>query len=154
MLTSAWEHLSGVAPMGSGWANPWAPWLRGHPSLRITALSWVVPEITPPGNSIPLLSHRHPRASWHKVMPLEHLTFLCNSCKCNDDTCTMVGKMEIWEVSSWEMLVYGGKYWNLKGNCVFLYMETHRILWKFCSLPRKRAFFQPCIMQSDSFVCA
>ena len=25
--------------MGSGWANPRAPWLRGHPNLRITALS-------------------------------------------------------------------------------------------------------------------
>ena len=31
--------ISGVTPMGSGWANPRAPWLRGHPSLCITALS-------------------------------------------------------------------------------------------------------------------
>ena len=30
---------SGVTPMGSGWANPRAPWLKGHPSLRITAMS-------------------------------------------------------------------------------------------------------------------
>ena len=57
--------------MGSGWANPRAPWLRGHPSLRITALSKLGCAWNKPTRGIySTLSHRHPRAPWHKVTPL------------------------------------------------------------------------------------
>ena len=57
--------------MGSGWANPRAPWLRGHPSLRITALSKLglcLNNLT--RGTFSILSHGHPRAPWHKVTPL------------------------------------------------------------------------------------
>ena len=63
----------GETPMGSGRANPQAPWLRGHPSLRITSVSRVVPEITPPVASI---FHFEPQAPWHKVTPLHPNTFM------------------------------------------------------------------------------
>ena len=66
---------SGVTPMGSGWANPRAPWLRGHPSLHITALSKLGCAWNKPTRGIySTLSHRHPRAPWHKVTPLNSNT--------------------------------------------------------------------------------
>ena len=62
---------SGITPMGSGWANPWAPWLRGTQACSFKPwVSWVVPKITPPGGIYSTLSHRHPPAPWHKVTPL------------------------------------------------------------------------------------
>ena len=63
----------GVTPMCSGWANPRAPWLRGHPSLRITALSTLGCAWNIRTRGIySTLSHRHPRAPWHKLTPLGH----------------------------------------------------------------------------------
>ena len=63
---------SGETPKGSGWANLRAPWLKGHPSLCITSVSWFVPEIPPSGASI---FHLKLQAPWHKATPLHPNTF-------------------------------------------------------------------------------
>ena len=68
--------------MGSGWANPRTPWLRGHPSLRITALivSWVVPKTTPPGASTPLWAtgtHGHPGTKLRHRFFENFCTWIC-----------------------------------------------------------------------------
>ena len=44
----------------------------------------------------------------------------------------MVGKKcGNWEAPSQEMMVFGGKFWNLVGNFVFLYIKTHYKLWEY-----------------------
>ena len=42
----------------------------------------------------------------------------------------MVGKCGKWEAPSQEMLKFGGKFWNLVGNFVFLYIRIHKKLWE------------------------
>ena len=46
-----------------------------------------------------------------------------------------------WEAPSQEMLVFGGKFWNLVGNFVFLYIKTHNKLWENWSASREIKIF-------------
>ena len=49
-----------------------------------------------------------------------------------------------WEAPSQEMMVFGGKFWNLVGNFVFLYIKTHYKLWEYWPASREiNIFFQP-----------
>ena len=44
-----------------------------------------------------------------------------------------------------EMLVFGGEFWNLKANFVFLYIKTHEKLWENWQASQETNIFpQPC----------
>ena len=62
------------------------------------------------------------------------------------NTTAQCEKWGIWVAPCQEILVFGGKFWNLEGNCAFLYTKTYKLMFKFGGwLAEELTFFQAVI---------
>ena len=49
-------------------------------------------------------------------------------------------KKGIWEANQ-EILIFGRKLWNLKGNCALLYTKAHKNIWEIWVASQEETIF-------------